>query len=463
MKIPFLEHMKDPVMKERYKTLLAIAWPASLEGALMSLMNSFDTMMVGRLGPQAIAAVGLCGQPRMIVLVFAQALCVGTTACIARRYGEGKQDKAISTVKQSLALITVLGALMMVFGYNCARWLVELAGANAETVKDATAYFKVISCAFMANCWTLCICASMRGIGRTKITLAVNMVSNVVNIFFNYCLINGKLGFPAWGVFGAAVATAIGTCVGCVMAVVQLLRKKNNYLCPLGTGWIRFEKDTLESLLKVGGGSIFESVFMRVGFLINGRLVAGLGTVAYATNQVVQQCTSFSFTLGDGIATAGTSLVGKSLGEGDAVKAQSYIDVATVVSTFLSVFLIVIFASMRNILPLLFTDNQEVIAGASISFVVVLFGIYSQNKRVVLSGCLRGAGDVRYIALVSLLSVAIVRPILTYVLSYPLNASFPMLLLTYTGQWISFDIDSIIRSRMLKYRVRQGGWTKIRV
>ena len=463
MKIPFLEHMKDPVMRERYRTLMAIAWPASLEGALMSLMNSFDTMMVGRLGPAAIAAVGLCSQPRMLLLVVAQALCVGTTACIARRYGEGKQDKAISTVKQSLVLISVVGVLMMLFGYFGAGALVTLSGANEETLADAESYFKVISCAFMANCWTLCICASLRGIGRTKITLAVNMVSNIVNIFFNYCLINGNFGFPAWGVFGAAVATAIGTCTGCVMAIVQLFRRKDNYLCPLGTGRIRFERDTMGSLLKIGGGSIFETAFMRIGFMVTGRLVAGLGTIAYATNQVVQQCTSFSFTLGDGIATAGTSLVGKSLGEGDADKAKSYIDVATVVSTFLSVFLIIVFFTLRNILPLLFTDNREVIEGSALAFIVILFGVYSQNKRVVLSGCLRGAGDVRYIALVSLISVTIVRPLLTYVLAYPVNAAFPMLMLTYTGQWISFDIDSIIRSRMLKYRVRHGGWAKIKV
>jgi putative MATE family efflux protein len=463
MKIPFIEHMKDPEMRERYKTFMTIAWPAALEGALMSLMNSFDTMMVGKLGPAAIAAVGLCAQPRMLLLIFAQSLCVGTTACIARRYGEQRQDKAISTVKQSLVIVTAIGVIMTLFGFFGAKLMVELAGANEETVADASLYFRTISCAYMANYWTLCICAAMRGIGRTRITLAVNMVSNIVNIFFNYCLIQGNFGFPAWGIFGAAVATDIGTCVGCVLAVIQLLRKKDNYLCPVDSGPLTFEKDTLESLLNVGVGSIFESAFMRVGFMINGRLVAGLGTIAYATNQVVQQCSAFSFTLGDGIGAAGTTLVGKSLGEGDVPKARSYIDIATVISTFLSVILIIFFLTLRRILPLLFTDNQEVIEGSAVAFMVLLFGIYSQNKRVVLTGCLRGAGDVKFIAFVSLVCILILRPLLTYILAYQVNAAFPALLLTYTGQWISFDIDAVIRSRMLKYRVRQGGWSKIKV
>ena len=74
-----------------YKKVLQIAWPAALEGLLLTLMNSFDTMMVGKLGPAAITSVGLCAQPRMIILLVAQAICTGTMAVIARRKGEGRQ------------------------------------------------------------------------------------------------------------------------------------------------------------------------------------------------------------------------------------------------------------------------------------------------------------------------------------------------------------------------------------
>ena len=457
-----IEELKDPVMKERYQTLLKIAWPASLEGALMSLMNAFDTMMVGRLGPAAIAAVGLCGQPRMLLLVLTQALCVGTTAIIARRFGEQRQSRAVSCVKQSLAIVTILGVFMMLLGTAGATWLVNLAGANDETRELAADYFRIISMAFMANNWALCICAAMRGIGETKITLRVNMTSNIVNVCLNYCLIEGHFGFPALGVRGAAIATAIGTCVSCVMAITMLLRR-SGYLCPIGTGFVKFDKDTVSSLVKVGGGSIFESVFMRIGFMLNSRLVAGLGTIAFATNQVVQQCTSFSFTLGDGLASAGTALVGKSLGEGDQEKAASYIEVVMHVSSWLSIFLIVVFFSLRNVLPTFFSQDETVIRGSAIAFLVVLFGIYSQNKRVALSGCLRGAGDVKFIALVSLISVAIARPIMTWLLCYPLNAAFPMLELSFAGQWISFDLDSVIRSRMMQWRVKKGEWAKIKV
>lgn len=78
--------------KELYRKTLSIAWPSTVEGALLSIIGSVDTMMVGTLGAASIAAVGLTGQPRMIMLIFAQALCIGTTAICARR--KGAQDKA---------------------------------------------------------------------------------------------------------------------------------------------------------------------------------------------------------------------------------------------------------------------------------------------------------------------------------------------------------------------------------
>ena len=77
-----------PPLGQLYKRNLAIAWPATIEGALMAIIGSIDTMMVGTLGSEAIAAVGITTQPRMILLILAQALCVGTTALIARRKGE---------------------------------------------------------------------------------------------------------------------------------------------------------------------------------------------------------------------------------------------------------------------------------------------------------------------------------------------------------------------------------------
>ncbi|MBQ6489548.1 MAG: MATE family efflux transporter [Solobacterium sp.] len=447
---------------DMYRQLISIAWPAALEGLLLTLMNSFDTMMVGQIGPAAIASVGLCSQPRMIMLLVAQALCVGTTAVVARRKGEGRQDLALSCLKQSLVIITFIGIAITLGGYFGARGLVLLAGASDETVGDAVIYFRTISLAFVFNCWALCICAAMRGIGRTKVTMTVNMTANIVNVFLNYCLILGHFGFPALGVRGAAIATAIGTLVSCIMAV-RVVLKKGDYLSLRPFTKFSFDKMTVSSLMQVGSGTIAESVFLRVGFLLNGRLIAGVGTSAYATNQIVQQISSLAFTVGDGTASACTSLVGQSLGAKKKEKAKMYVDVVRRLSLFLSLSIMLLTFFGRNIFPTFFTKDETIIAAASLCFMILMVGIIPQNLRVVLSGCLRGAGDVKFVAVVSLISVLIIRPLMTWLFCYPINRMLPGMMFGFTGPWISFVIDAFVRASMLTVRVNKGEWVNIKL
>ena len=108
-------------LKSLYRSIISIGWPSTVEGALFSIISSVDTMMVGTLGAAAIAAIGLTSQPRMIMLVLAQALCVGTTALCARRMGAGDQKAANACLHQSLALVTFIGAVITLLGFFGAK------------------------------------------------------------------------------------------------------------------------------------------------------------------------------------------------------------------------------------------------------------------------------------------------------------------------------------------------------
>lgn len=450
-----------PSLGTLYKNCINIAWPATIEGALMSIISSIDMMMVGTLGSEAIAAVGITTQPRMILLILAQSLCIGTTALIARRKGEDNQSAANSTLSQSMYIITILGIIMTLVGYIFAEPFMYLAGANEDTIGLSTAYFKIIALSFIFNYWQLCLCAGMRAIGKTRITLATHLTSNLVNVFLNYCLIGGNLGFPALGIEGAAIATSTGTVVSSFIAFGFAMRR-DGYLRFRFT-LPRFDKATLSGLVRVGSSSIIESVGLRIGFLLNTRLISGIGTAEMAAYQIVQSSTSLSFTIGDGISAAGTSLVGQSLGAKRPDMAMAYVRISRRLSLFTSLALMIALVIFRDYIPLLFSDEQHIIAGASMSFLVVVFGIISQNGRVVYSGCLRGAGDVKYVAMCSLLSVTIMRPIFTYLLCYPLNDQFPVLQLAMVGPWVAFVLDSFIRDFMLTHRVKKGQWLRIKL
>lgn len=451
-----------PSMGKLYSRFIQIAWPSTLEGALISIISSVDTMMVGTLGSASIAAVGLTSQPRQILLVIAQALCVGTTALVARRRGANNREAANRGFAQSFSLITVLGIIISLVGYFGAPWLMKIAGANEDTLELSTTYFRVISLGFVFNCWSLCICAAMRAIGKTKITLVTNLTANLVNVVLNYCLIGGHFGFPALGVKGAAIATTIGTFIASMTAIVFATRK-NGYLRLHFRDLIRFDRESLKVLSNVGSSSIAESVCLRIGFLINSKLIAGMGTAAFAAYQIVSQVTVLSFTLGDGLATAGATLVGQSLGAKRPDIAKANVTIARKLSMVTSLMLMAFLFIFRRQLALLFTQEENIIYSVTMSLYIIIVGVIPQNGRVVYSGVLRGAGDTRYVAVCALVSVAILRPIMTYLLCYPLNAAFPVLLLDIAGPWLSFDIDAFIRTAMLSHRVKKGKWVEIKL
>ncbi len=449
--------MDQQVTKKLYQDTVSIAWPSTVEGALMSIISSVDTMMVGTLGPAAIAAVGLTSQPRMIMLIFAQALCIGTTALCARRKGAGNQRGANECLNQSLGIITAIGILMTLLGYFGADWLMKLGGANEDTIELSTAYFRIISLAFLPQCWQLCICAAMRAIGKTRITMVTNITANLINVCLNYMLINGNLGFPALGVRGAAIATACGTVSASLICVYIATRSGGYYHLRLP----RFDIPTLSGLFRVGSSSMVEATCLRIGFLILARLIAGIGTNAFAAYQIVGQVTSLSFTLGDGVSTAATSLVGQSLGAKNKNHALGYSQAASRIGLFVAVFLMIVISVFSRQLAMLFTSEEEIIHAVTLSFFVAIIAMIPQTGRVVQSGVLRGAGDVRFVAICALLSVSILRPALTWLFCYPLADLWPGVPIAVLSPWIAFLIDAIVRDRLLNWRIRQGKWLNI--
>ncbi len=453
---------EDGTPASLYKKNLNIAWPATLEGALIAVIGSIDTVMVGTMGSSAIAAVGLTNQPRMILLILAQALCVGTTALVARRKGADDREAANRTLAQSMGTVTLLGLLITALGFFGAEPLMRFGGANDETIGMASTYFRIVSLSFLFNCWQLCICAAMRAIGQTRVTMVTHITANLVNVFLNYCLIGGNLGFPAMGVAGAALATAIGTVVASIIAFFFVFRK-NGYLRLNLLHMFRFDRETMRGLTTVGMSSMAESVALRIGFLITTKLIAGLGTAAMASYQIVSQVTTLSFTLGDGIAAAGASYVGQSLGAERPELARAHVIISRRLSMVTSILLMLAIFIFRNQIAELFTNEANIIWGVTLSFYVVIVGIIPQNGRIVYSGCLRGAGDVRFVAVCALLSVAIIRPIATWLLCYPLRELLPMLELTVTGPWAAFVLDSFVRDAMLSARIRHGQWLTVRL
>ncbi len=454
MVAPSLIRGELPSAKEAYGKSLSLAWPSALESVLVALVSSVDTMMVSGLGPKAISAVGVTGQPRMLMMVGILSLNMGVTAVVARRRGEGDMEGAARTLKQSLWLNLILGAIMVAVSCLLTEPIMRLAGAQDEYIADSVAYFRIIMSGQFFACIGMTINAAQRGCGNTKVSMRSNVTANLVNIVFNYFLINGHWVFPKLGVVGAAIATAIGHMVAFLMALYSVVHPHKEELSIVDGGTWAFDKKTLGSVSKVATGALTEQISLRVGLFAFSSIIARLGTIQFATHQVSMSLSQLIFSFADGLGVASSSLVGQGLGMKRPDLSTIYGKIGQRCSMIIGVTLSALLVIFRRQLYGLFTDDAEVLAlGMKLCYFVA--GVCMiQTSQIVISGCLRGAGDSRYVAVTSLLSIGTFRVGLSYLLCYPLGVGV-------YGAWIGFLVDQCTRLVLNYTRFHRGGWTKI--
>lgn len=441
--------------KSYYKDVYMMAWPSALEAVLVSLIGSVDLMMVGGLGSTAVAAVGITNQPKFILLAMIMSLNTGVTAIVARRRGQEDSDGANKCLRQSLMLSFGIAIVMGTIGFIFAEPIMIFSGASPDFLQYATDYFKILMISVLFNGVSLTINAAQRGAGNTKISLKTNLVANAANMLFNFLLINGIWIFPRLEVKGAAIATAIGSAVGCGMSIASVMHKERFLSLFAKVGW-RFDKQTMGSVLNVSGSAMVEQVFMRIGFFVYAAIVASLGTVAFATHQICMNILNLSFAFGDGLAIATSSLVGQALGRKRPDEAIIYGKTGQRISFAVSTGLFCIFLFGGRLLVSLFSSELEVLELGNIIMVIIAFTTHVQTSQVVMSSCLRGAGDTKFVAFTSMLSVGVIRPILTYLLCIPLGIGV-------LGAWYTMLIDQVIRLVLNSKRFSGAKWTKIKL
>lgn len=444
-----------PASGTMYRQFMAMAWPSAVEAVLIGLVGAADTMMVGGLGDAAIAAVGITNQPKFILLCTIFALNVGVTAVVARRKGQGDQKGAVEATRNGIILCALIAAVMAVLGYFLAEPFMRLAGANDDYIGDAVAYFQILVVGIFFQSLNTTINAAQKGCGNTKISMQTNMVSNIVNVIFNYLLINGVGGFPRLEVRGAAIATCLGSMVACTISILKLLPKKTYLSVHYPAGW-KLSGKVLAPMFKVSSSALVEQLCLRIGFLLYAMTVANLGTTPYATHIICMNILSISFCFGDGFAVAASALVGQNLGAKRADKSILYGRVGQRIVFLVSCCLCVVFFVGRHFLVDLYTDSPEVILmGGNIMLMIALITFF-QTSAVVAAGALRGAGDTRYVAAVSLISTAILRPALSWILCYPVGWGL-------YGAWLGVLVDQALRMILNFGRFKAGKWVQIQL
>ncbi len=441
-----------PPVKEVYKTVFDMAWPAILEMVLVSLIASVDTMMVGAVGVDAIAAVGITTQPKFILQAFVLSLNTGVTAIVSRRKGQEDRLGANSCLSQAFMISLIASAVISLFGFMFARPILHIAGAENDIIDDAAGYFRIITVGLFFFNLSLTINAAQRGIGNTKISMRTNILANVVNLVFNYLLIGGNFGFPRLGVRGAAIATMLGNIVAFFISL-HSVTGKNGFLHIKLKALCRFDKKTLLSLTDISSSVLVEQLFLRFGFFSSAIVVAKLGTMAFSIHQICASILDLSTAFGNGLTIASTALVGQSLGKNRPDMAIIYGKATQRFAMVISIGLFLLFTFGKNLLVGLYTDDRAVMEAATSVMVLAALITYVQSSNMVMTGSLRGAGDTKFVTLLSICGIGIFRPVMAYVLAI-------MCGLGLIGVWIVMFLDCGGRMVIAKIRFSRGKWTK---
>jgi MATE family multidrug resistance protein len=436
------------------RNVLRLALPAMGEQLLSMMVGIVDTFLVGHLGAASLAAVGLANQWVMMATTLFAAIATGSTALIARFIGAQRPEDADQVLRQSMLVGALIGLAATVLGLSLARPAMMLLGAPADVIGPSTDYLRVVSGILFFSTLMFIGNASLRGAGDTRTPLYVMLVVNVLNVAVAWTAINGPFGLPRMGVIGSAVGAAAGRLVGGILVIGILLKGRAGIR--LRVRDMQPDGDMIRRILRVGLPTGAEQMLFRTGQMFFARILAELGTMAYAANQVAINGWSLSFMPGFGFALAATTLVGQRLGaeDPDAAQEQGYSAFRMGAAIMTTVGLAFLFFPAQIVG--FFTTEPEVVALGTMPLRVVGLIQPLLAASMIFAGALRGAGDTRYPMVVTGGAIWFVRLPLAYLFALILGGGL-------LGAWAAMTIDMVLRGVLNFLRFRSGSWKTLQV
>lgn len=414
-----------------------------------------DTAMVGRLGAQALAGVGLGAQLMQAATAIFGAVTTGTTALVARFVGAGDREQAASTARQSMLFGGLVAATVAVVLILFAPQILGLLFGGSEEIvlEGATQYVRIVALSLTLQFLLIVSNGIMRGSGDTKTPMRIMAIMNVVNAAGNYFLIYGVGPFPALGLRGAAISTALSQTMGAIVAISTLVRGRTVLTVRFNN--LRPDFGLVRRVLRIGVPAGVEQIMMQSAQIIYTMIIASLGTVAYAAHRVALNAESLSFMPGFGFALAATALVGQSLGANDPHEAErSGSESARLAVLSMSAMGLIFFLAPQAFVSL-FTSDPGVQAQAATVLRIVAIAQPFLALAMVVGGALRGAGDTRAVLLITVTGVSLARIGVAYAL---VRAGLGLV-----GAWIGMVTDLAVRGSLLLWRFRRGTWKHLKV
>ena len=432
------------------RRVVNLAWPSVAEQSLITLVGLVDTYIVGHLGAEAIAGVGLGGQILNLIAALFGALGIGATAVVARSIGARNRPEAEAVAGQGVLIALVIGALSSAVAYLLAQPIITLFGGEPGVVVQGTDWLRVAGPSFALMGLMLVGNAIMRGAGDTRTPLMVIIVAYIINIVVAWILTR-MLGM---GVIGVGIGVTVGHLIGGLLVVVILFSRR--YHLQLSLSDLQPDLAYIERILNVGLPAGGEQIILQLALSYQAALISAFGTAAYAAHQIAIRVTALSYLPGWGFSVATTTLVGQELGAKNPDGAREATAVARRFSLLVMAGMGVALFFFAEPIVRIFTTDPDVIREGAWAIRIAAFIQPIMSQSFIFGGALRGAGDTRSTMVITMSTVWGLRIVVTYLLGHLLG-------LGLVGAWLSTGVDFTLRWILFSLRFRTGKWALLRV
>ena len=427
-----------------------LAWPSIITNLFYATSSIVAIKVVGNLGPDAIAAAVTGQRVTFILQAVLTGVLAGSTALIARNWGARQKEEAGIFFTRTVQLVIFIAFITGIMIWQFAEPLVRFFGLKGEALSLSVEYLKAISPFYIGFGCGLGLITALRAVGDVKTPLVIGLIMNIFAIFFMLVLVNGWLGFPAYGVRGAALGNGLSFVIGALLLIVFW---RTNQLPVKYSSILHLDLTRVKEIFKVGLPAALEQVIFQAGITAFLILVALYGTEAYAAYGIGVQILSFAFVIGFGFSISGATLVGQHLGAGNPNQARRAGWGAMRLSIVSMTFFGILIAFFAEPLARYMIDNDEVVR-LSVVFIWLLGSMQPLMAiEFSLGGALRGAGDTKTPLVITLTCLLFIRVSLALIF-YMLDASIEVIFSTLVA-------DYVVKGFLYVARFKSNKWMNV--
>ena len=415
-----------------WKKTLKIALPIAIQHALLSSFSLVDTIFVSRLGDVTLSAVGMCSQWSFLMNLVIFGICSATGVFVSQYWGVKDTKRIHKTLGIALTFGILVSLVFAAFAFFTPQYVLGLFNKNKSVISEGSKYLVTVSFLYPAFAVDDILNAVLRSCEKPRLPMISAGVTTAANIFLDYCLIFGKLGFPKMGVKGAALATVISAYLG-IITVLSVSLVQKNIIITNPANVFNFSKSDIKLFFGKAAPVILNESLWGLGIFVCNLVFANMGYEYYAAISILKTLENITFVFFVGLSSACSVLIGNSIGAGNIKQgiedSKRFIIIVPAVSAIVGIIAIILRAPLVNLF-----DMGENLSELTLRSAKTLILIYSLTMPVrmlgftFIVGILRSGGNTFAAAKFDLSSIWLssVPAVLisAYVLKLPFIACF---------------------------------------